>query len=340
MSTSTAYARVVRICAAGHDARTLRLALLDAIRDAVSFGAYAWVLTDPETWVGSAPLADVPALPELPRLIRLRYLTDVNRWTAGTPVARLLDATGGDPARSRLWREMLRAYDVVDMASSVFADRFGCWGFLDLWRVGGDPFSAADAAFLGRVNEVVTAALRRAQASTFVARTAPETHRLGPVVLLLSPDLEVLAQTPETLAYLQTLVPPDGDRPPVPASAYNVAAQLLAVEAGIDDRPPLARVHLADGRWLSLRASRIAENIAVTIEEAAPAERMSLFARACGLSSRETETVRHLTAGADTREIARRMFVSDNTVQDHFKSIFDKTDTRSRQALLARILGG
>ena len=35
----------------------------------VKFDAYAWLLTDPETEVGSAPLADVPCLPELPRLI-------------------------------------------------------------------------------------------------------------------------------------------------------------------------------------------------------------------------------------------------------------------------------
>ena len=34
------------------------------------------------------------------------------------------------------------------------------------------------------------------------------------------------------------------------------------------------------------------------------------------------------------------MFVSEHTVQDHLKSIFTKTDTRTRRALLARILAG
>ncbi len=60
------------------------------------FDAYAWVLTDPETTVGSAPLAAVPALAELPELIRLRYCTAVNRWTTlgDDPVALLAEVTG------------------------------------------------------------------------------------------------------------------------------------------------------------------------------------------------------------------------------------------------------
>ena len=66
---------------------------------------------------------------------------------------------------------------------------------------------------------------------------------------------------------------------------------------------------------------------------------MSVFARACGLTPRETELLRYLAGGVGTREVARQMFVSENTVQDHLKSIFDKSTARSRRALLARALG-
>jgi hypothetical protein len=38
---------------------------LKELRQTVPFDAYAWLLTDPETSVGSSPLADVPCLPEL-----------------------------------------------------------------------------------------------------------------------------------------------------------------------------------------------------------------------------------------------------------------------------------
>ena len=65
--------RVARICDSAAEARTLRLRLLEEIKQAIGFDCYAWLLTDPQTSVGSAPLSDVPCLPELPRLIRLKY---------------------------------------------------------------------------------------------------------------------------------------------------------------------------------------------------------------------------------------------------------------------------
>jgi len=132
-------------------------------------------------------------------------------------------------------------------------------------------------------------------------------------------------------------VPTPGE--PIPAAAYNVAAQLLANEAGVDANPPSARVHLADGRWLTLRAARIGDDLAVSIEDSSPAERLSVFSRAYGLSGRETALLRHLAGGGDTREVARAMHVSEHTVQDHLKSVFAKTATQSRRALLSRAIG-
>ena len=353
MARSTASARslerVQRICDSAGDAQALRLQLLEEIRAAVGFDAYAWLLTDPETSVGAAPLADVPCLPELPRLIRLKYLTDVNRWTTlhPAPVALLQQATGGEPSRSLLWRDLLASYAIGDVASLVFTDRFGCWGFLDLWRSGTVArFRPAEAAYLTGIAQPVTRALRRSQAYAFTPRARRGARPPGPVVLLLSPGLDVRGQTPQTLEYLRILLPPAEGRPPILASAYNVAAQLLANEADVDRNPPWARVHLSGGLWLTLRAARIGNtgpaedrDIAVTIEETSPPERVALFARAFGLSTRESELLGHLVTGTDTRELARRMFLSEHTVQDHLKSIFAKTAAGNRRILLSRALG-
>jgi DNA-binding NarL/FixJ family response regulator len=328
------------------DGRTLRRVLLEEINRSVSFDAYAWLLCDPETEVGCDPVADVPCLPELPKLIRLKYATKTNRWTRmKDPVARLLDATRGSPEQGLVWRELLAAYDVVDIASIVFRDRFGCWAFLDLWRVGSvAPFTDRDAEYLRAIVSPVTAALRQAQAETFhIADAAPAPD--GPAVLVLSPDLKVRAQTPKTDAYLHALVPTATDRQPIPAGAYNVGAQMLACEDGVDSHPPRARVHLGQGIWLTLRAARIVESdkpdpdIAVTIEPMSPNERMGLFCLAHGLSKREAEIVAACARGVDTRGLAHELFVSENTIQDHFKSIFAKTATRTRGELLALARG-
>src|SRR5215207_4641749 len=144
--------RIMRLCGSLVDARTLRLELLEELNQIVPFDAYAWLLTDPQTSVGSSPLADVPCLPELPRLIRLKYLTEVNRWThLRSPVALLAAVTGGDLSRSLVWRELLHRYDIVDVASVVFRDGYGCWGFLELWRSSmSGQFGSAEVAYLRR----------------------------------------------------------------------------------------------------------------------------------------------------------------------------------------------
>ncbi len=347
MALQAGVSRVIRVCDSTVGSRSLRLALLDEIRRFIGFDAFAWLLTDPETEVGADPVADVPSLSELPRLIRLKYLTTVNRWTKlSGPLGLLRSATGDRRELSLVWREMLSSYDVGDVASLVFRDHFGCWGFLDLWRFGGEAaFTAQEAHNLTGIAGPVTEALRMAQARTFDLLGGDLT-RNGPVVLALSPELGVRTQTPETDGYLRQLVPTGTGQPPIPAGAYNVAAQLLAAESGVDDHPPAARVHLAEGKWLTLRAARMGgsevpgeQDIAVTIEPTSPAERAALYIRAWALSTREAELVGHLAAGGDTREVADRMYISTNTVQDHLKSIFAKTGAPNRRTLLARASG-
>ena len=109
-SHAVAIKRAERICEQTDDERSLRISLLGEIRRVVPFDAFSWLLTDPETEVGCSPLADVPCLPELPRLIRLKYLTEVNRWTQlDGPVALLSTATGGQLDRSLVWRDCCEA---------------------------------------------------------------------------------------------------------------------------------------------------------------------------------------------------------------------------------------
>lgn len=317
------------------DSRAFRAAVLDRLRKAIGFDWYAWVLTDPETTVGVDPLADVPDLAELPRLIRLKYLTPVNRWTGLAPVA----ALGDRASDSRLWREVQSRHEVRDVASVVFGDAFGCWGFLDLWTSG--RYDDDDLGLLADVAPVITRGLRLHQARNFDFPAMGEQPPSGPVVLLLDDHSGVIGQTTNAETWLDVLLPhPDGSDP-IPACAYNVAGQLAAVEQGVDDHQPVARVHLANGVWVTLQASRMAptDTIAVTIEPSTIVDRLDLFSRTHGLSKREHQLLTHLAQGLDTRDAAARMCLSPHTIQDHLKSIFVKTDLHSRRVVLSRALG-
>jgi DNA-binding CsgD family transcriptional regulator len=331
------------------DERELRVALVEALRAQVPFSFHVWLLVDPETEVGTAPLATLPEAlaAELPTVIRTRYATALNRWDMmATSVVSLDRATDGRREKSRLHRELLGPHGVGDVASIAFRDPHGCWGFLDLWRMADDPcFSDRELGALADDADSITLALRRCQARSFDTPLLPAVPP-GPAVMFLAPDLRVIGQTPDTDEYLRALLPTEADRRPIPAGAYNVSAALVAAEAGHFEHAPVARVRPAQATWLTFAASRVEtdrhrdeQDIAVTMTVSSPGERLRLYVRAHGLSPREIDVLERLAGGADTRAIAEDLFVSEHTVQDHLKSVFDKTGARNRRTLLARING-
>ena len=345
-----AASQIERSCASALDERALRAEVLAALRPAIGFDAHVFLLTDPATTVGHSPHAEVPCLPRLPEAIRLKYLTTVNRWTSlrrdQVPVDRLHRATGGELSRSPMWRELLQDFGISDVLSAVFADRHGCWGFLDLWRTGGGTFGDEDVALLADVAPTVCRALRERQAAAFTMPATGAAVGNGPAVILLDEQLRITGRTSAATDWLRTLLPTAPQQSPIPAAVYNVAAQLLAVRAGVDDNEPSARSTVAGSTWVTLRASRLEQGdtggqdgIAVSIEEASAGLRMDLFARSFGLSTRERQLLELLGRGADTRDIAVEMSISDYTVQDHLKSVFTKTGLTSRGALITTALG-
>jgi DNA-binding CsgD family transcriptional regulator len=60
--------------------------------------------------------------------------------------------------------------------------------------------------------------------------------------------------------------------------------------------------------------------------------------RRAGLSKREMEVVELLLIGLKNAEIAGKLFISDYTVKDHFKHIFQKLGLRTRSELVSRVL--
>ncbi len=57
------------------------------------------------------------------------------------------------------------------------------------------------------------------------------------------------------------------------------------------------------------------------------------------LTTRESEIAALLTSGVDLEAIAARLGIGLGTVRHHLKRLFDKTDTHSQPALIARLMG-
>jgi len=298
--------------------RTLRAAQLDLIAERVGFDGHVFAMTDPRSGVISSPYATVPMVRPslLPGLIRRRYA-----------------------ARSATqWRDVLAAFGVTDAVSVTFEDRWGSWGFLELWRCG-TPFSEEERRRLATVEAAVTSSLRSAVARTFMVPDA-RTTTLDSGVVLLDDDLQVRSVTSGASEALMRLLPPTEPGPPVAAAAYNAVAALLAHEEGIWPGEPCTRVHLGDNRWATVRAERLGDHIAVSIGPSTPAERADLFARAHQLSRRETEVLDLALHGMDTRTISDELVIAYSTAEDHLKALLAKTASASRHQLLARALGG
>jgi DNA-binding CsgD family transcriptional regulator len=150
--------------------------------------------------------------------------------------------------------------------------------------------------------------------------------------------------TPGVARWLAEL--PDSQWEPraiLPPAVLAVAAQALRTADGVDapGEVALARVLSQSGQWLVLHGAvlvtRGERRVAVIIEPAHPVRIASLLMAAYGLTEREQEVTRLVLQGHATVEIAARLSVMPQTVQQHLKSIFDKTGVRSRRELVGKV---
>ena len=110
---------------------------------------------------------------------------------------------------------------------------------------------------------------------------------------------------------------------------FLVVEHSVEVYAGL-----VAIVAAAAGIWLgrSLRRRR-AEEPPPVLPESAPASAFApdeaRIAR-LGITPRELEILALIASGLSNREIAERLFVSENTVKTHASRLFDKLGARRR----------
>lgn len=124
---------------------------------------------------------------------------------------------------------------------------------------------------------------------------------------------------------------------------YLVLEHSLELYGGI-----IALVFAVVGIWLGQKLTRervVTREVAVRVE--VPVERREPFVRdparveALGITPRELDILDAMVAGLSNKEIAERLFVSENTVKTHAARLFSKLSARRRtQAVqLAREAG-
>jgi NarL family two-component system response regulator LiaR len=123
---------------------------------------------------------------------------------------------------------------------------------------------------------------------------------------------------------------------------YLVVTHSLEIYGGI-----VAVLFAALGIWLGLTLTRPRETVIikeievqVPVEVPVPVEvhvpvaaafvRNTARLEALGITPRELEILELIAAGLSTREIAERLFVSENTVKTHAGRLFDKLSARRR----------
>jgi len=104
----------------------------------------------------------------------------------------------------------------------------------------------------------------------------------------------------------------------------------------------VSRVLSRAGTWVILHGACLASTggarrVAIIVEPAHPARIYPLLMSAYGLTERERDVTRLILQGSSTTQIAQELVVSAHTVQQHLKSIFDKTGVRSRRDLVAKV---
>ena len=87
------------------------------------------------------------------------------------------------------------------------------------------------------------------------------------------------------------------------------------------------------GIWLGLKLTKEKETIVVRevpVRSSGPFIRNETRQRELGITARELEILELIAQGLSNREIAERLFVSENTVKSHSSRLFDKLNAKRR----------
>jgi DNA-binding CsgD family transcriptional regulator len=316
------------------------------VRRLVPADAAFFATADPQSLLFTGGFAEEPLASATPMFLDNEFGTeDVNKFSAlvasSSHVASLDSVTCGDRLASPRYREIMRPLGLGDELRVALLTGTQCWGYLCLHRMDqSSGFTESELMLVASAAPHLGHALRQALL-LHGSDTAGPGHEPG--VVVLADDLSLMAVTARASEYLAQMQPTGSL--PLPVCIYAAAAALRAIEDGTAPAGsmPITRVHARNGQWLSVHASRLSGpsgelGITVVLEQANPTSTLPLRLSAHGLSPREGDVATLVLRGTSTTAISATLHISEHTVQDHLKAVFDKVGVRSRRELIAAML--
>lgn len=361
---------VERACTSAGTADELLEAVAGELHRLVPHDGSAFFGVDPVTLLGTAP-SRVEALdPDLcDTFWHLEFheqdiglFADLARDEGATAMRLALEDR---IARSPRYRDFLAPQGYADELRAVFRSGESVWGMVGLYRESAvHGFTEEEVAVVKAVGRPVADSLRRyvLEASPWLGQPS------APGLLIVDRQSRVVSANQDALCWLRDLWPGlDGLRDEEAPGGRLVlrnegvegtttlsalVSRARAVAAGRERAAARLRLRDVRGRWVVLHASTLSgtdpdgdaagradDAVAVVIEAAKSAEIAPIIIDAYGLTARERQVLGAIARGGSTAEIAAELFLSQHTVRDHIKTVFEKVGVSSRGELVARIFG-
>ena len=266
-------------------------------------------------------------------------LFDVVQSDAG--LSTLHEVTNGDPTGTKRWQQNMAMGGDQELIARLRARSGETWGAVGLYREPDrPPFDEQEKQFLRDTSPHLAEGARRA---LLLGEATDPQGPDAPGLLILNDRWEVESSTPGVERWLSEL--PDGDwnAGRLPSAVQAVAGRAMRTAANPEQPGEVAvsRVLSRGGTWVVLHGAALvspsSRRVAVIVEPAHPGRIYPLLIAAYGLTERERDVTRLVLEGSSTRQIADHLVISVGTVQQHLKSIFDKTGVRSRRDLVGKV---
>jgi DNA-binding CsgD family transcriptional regulator len=321
------------------------------LKRAIAFDGACWHTLDPGSdLITQHHLQDLPD--RFPVLARNEYaVEDVNKFQqlacAERKAATMSEATQGHPELSPRFRDLLSHAGLGPELRGAFVADGTAWGALILVRRAGQrDFASRDVKLIASASALLARAVRRGLVAESCSAPAAPPEAPGVIELDAMGGLIRTSSSAEPLLVeLSGTTIEAGLRAPS-IHVIHSATRLAIATAGNARAAalPSATVKTPAGTWLVLHGGLLGDlrsgNIAVFVQRAHPTVVAPLLLKAYGLTPREQEVTQLILRGATTIQTAQRLGISPHTVTDHTKSIFEKTDARTRGELSATVFFG